>query len=129
MKIYHFCAKRDLKNILRNGLTKGVVTLQTDTGFEMFTGYIWLTLDGRAKRQSWNTHELIKYDRCARRLTLDIPDFIAKERLLDRNQLEAIFPGVGFLFDGWKGSENWRVFKGSIPPEWIIEAIETDRDY
>ena len=35
---------------------------------------------------------------------------------------------VGYLFDGWKGSENWRVFKGSIPPEWIIEAIETDRN-
>lgn len=128
MIIYHFCAKRDLKSILRNGLTKGYVTLPTETGFEMFSGHIWLTLDGKANRQSWNTNQLIKYNRCARRLTIQIPDFIAKERLLTRQQLEAIFPGVGYLFDGWKGSENWRVFKGSIPPEWIIEAIETGRN-
>ena len=128
MIIYNFCAKRDLKSILRNGLNKGCVTLPTETGWELFTGYIWLTLDGKANRQSWNTNQLIKYNRCARRLTIQIPDFIAKERLLTRQQLEAIFPGVGYLFDGWKGSENWRVFTGSIPPEWIIEAIETDRN-
>ena len=124
MIIYHFCAKKHVKNILRHGLTIGGVMVPTKTGFDLHSGYNWLTIDKDPKAQSWNTGHIIKYNRCAYRLTIDIPMDEAVKRLYNRDQLEELFPGSGVLFDKWEGSHNWRVFKGIIPPEWIKAAVE-----
>lgn len=124
MIIYHFCAKKHVNNILRKGLTIGGVMVPKKNGFELFPGYIWLTVDEDPKAQSWNTHRIIKYNRCAYRLTINIPLDEAQKHLMNRDQLEAELPGSGALFDGWRGSHNWRVYKGIIPPEWILRADE-----
>lgn len=125
MEIYHFCAARDVRKILKNGLTKGGVLMPVHTGFLMFDGYCWLTLDGDPNRQSWNTHYLVHYSRAAYRLTIEIPN--EEERwLLDRDALEQRIPGSGKLFDGWAGSEHWRVYWGRIPAKWIQNAVCSD---
>lgn len=129
MIIYHFCAKKNVKNILRKGLTIGGVMVPNKKGFNLYSGYNWLTIDSDPKAQSWNTHNIIKYNRCAYRLTIDIPLDEAVKHLMNRDQLEAALPGSGQLFDGWKGSHNWRVYKGVIPPEWIIDAVEIHNRY
>lgn len=121
MTLYHFCADKHVKQIMRKGLTIGVVTEPTPAGYIMHNGWIWLTTDPNPTRQSWATRHQIKYSRTAWRLTIEIPaEFI--ERLFDRPMLTAIYPTTYRLFDGWPGSENWRIFHGMIPREWIVKA-------
>ena len=73
------------------------------------------------KNQSWATRNIVKYSRTAWRLTIDIPE-VALSRLYDRFGITAMYPACACLFDGWPGSENWRVFHGVIPKEWIMKA-------
>ena len=129
MKIYHFCSARDAKSIRRQGIRIGCVYLPRPgdaKSVEIFTGYQWLTLDPEKSNQSWATRELVKYDRTAYRFTIELPD---DSILYDRDGLDAEIPGSGVLFDGWPGSENWRVYHGWILPEWITacEKMEEAR--
>ena len=120
MRIYHFCSARDVKAIRRQGIRLGGVYISKPgdaKSVEIYQGYQWLTLDPEKKNQSWATRHLVKYDRTAYRLTVELPDDAV---LYDRDGLEAEIPGSGILFDGWPGSENWRVYHGWILPEWII---------
>lgn len=121
MQFYHFCAERHVKKILRQGLIIGGVAIFGKTGYTLHNGYTWLTLDGDPKRQSWATRFTIPYSRTAYRLTVDIPDEYA-ENIMDKDALEQHLPGSEILFTGWKGSENWRVYHGTIPPDWIVKA-------
>lgn len=125
MTIYHFCASRHVKKILREGLTVGMVCVPVHTGYIAYTGYTWLTLDPEPTRQSWATRNAIKYSRTAYRLTITIPAS-EEHRVMDQAEVEDRFPGSGVLFKGWGGSENWRVFRGSIPKEWIEKAEKTE---
>jgi hypothetical protein len=128
MRVYHFCAEKHIKKILREGISKGGVYLPRygDTkSVELFYGYQWVTLDPEKKNQSWNTREIVRYDRTAFRLTLEIPDD-SEGQILTRDQLEKEVPGSGVLFDFWPGSENWRVYHGWILPEWIVSCERMD---
>lgn len=125
MTLYHFTTKKYARSIRRVGLTLGVLTLPTVTGYDVQTGWIWLTVDGEAARQSWNTRNILKYSRDEVRLTVEIPAE-QEHRLLDREALCGIYPEARWLFEGWAGSENWRVFHGVIPKEWITEYREKD---
>ena len=118
MIIYHFCAARHIKKILRQGLTIGGVMEPTKTGYYLHTGWMWLTLDKNPKAQSWNTQNMIPYSWAEYRITIEIPE-AEIERLYDRKRLCILFPTCDALFEGWKGSENWRVFHGVIPKEWF----------
>ena len=121
MTLYHFCAEKHVRQILRSGLTVGAVAEPTFPGFIIHNGYIWLTTDPDPKRQSWATRNMIKYSRTAYRLTVEIP---AGEcyRIHDRDTLTLMFPNSYMLFERWAGSENWRVFHGVIPKAWIVKA-------
>lgn len=72
MILYHFCAAKHIKSILRQGLTKGALAEPTPTGFRIYYGYTWLTVDPDPNKQSWATRNAIKYDRTAWRLTIDM---------------------------------------------------------
>ena len=126
MTLYHFCAERYRKSILTRGICVGGICVPTKTGFELYNGFQWLTADPDPERQSWATRRLVKYSRTAFRLTVEIPESAA-DRVMDRTAVEARFPGAGLLFMNWPGSENWRVFRGHIPPEWIVCAVRTGR--
>ena len=121
MTIYHFCADKHVKNIMRKGLTIGSVVEPTETGFILHNGWMWLTLDPEPNRQSWATQNRVKYSRTAWRLTIDIPDD-EWYKLYDREKLCARYPACDALFEGWPGSDNWRVFHGMIPKHWIVNA-------
>lgn len=121
MTLYHFCADKHVKSILRQGLTIGAVAEPTHKGFVLRYGYIWLTLDGDPAHQSWATKHAISYSRTAWRLTIEMPEGEAL-KLFDRYSLPLRFPGTYRLFDGWPGSEDWRVYHGMIPKQWITKA-------
>lgn len=126
MRLYHFCAARHKKSIQYSGIRIGGVCVPTSTGYTMHSGYMWLTTDPDPRRQSWATRQIVTYSRTEYRCTVEIPESeIGK--LYDRDALEALFPGSGMLFDGWGGSENWRVYHGIIPPEWIVNIKRTVR--
>lgn len=121
MTLYHFCAEKYVGQIIRQGLTIGMVTEPTPTGYRMHNGYIWLTTDPDPTQQSWATRIKVKYSRTAYRLTVEIPDEECV-RVHDRAQLRKIFPSCDVLFKHWPRSENWRVFRGMIPKEWIVKV-------
>ena len=74
-------------------------------------------------KQSAKAHYYIVCGNSAERCiaSVDIPD-VELSRLYDRFGITAMYPACACLFDGWPGSENWRVFHGVIPKEWIVKA-------
>ena len=121
MTFYHFCADKHVKSILRQGITMGAVAEPTATGFIIHNGYMWLTTDPDPTRQSWATRNRVKYSRTAWRLTVEIPDS-ELQKVFDRCEICQRWPGTLPLFEGWAGSDNWRVFHGIIPKAWITKA-------
>lgn len=122
MILYHFCANKHIKAIHHKGLTIGAVVVMHPFGWEMHSGWIWLTMDPDPKHQSWATSKLIGYSRTAWRLTIEIPDAIIGDRLYDRARLTALYPETEEqLFEGWPGSDDWRIWHGTIPPKWITK--------
>lgn len=125
MTLYHFCSEKHVRKIKAEGLRLGAVAVWRKHNLRIYEGYNWLTLDGDPQAQSWATTELIRYRRTAWRLTVEIPDEEC-DRLMDEEALEAHIPGSRVLFTGWPGSENWRVYKGFIPPGWIKKIEKMD---
>lgn len=121
MTLYHFCADKHVRNIMRKGLTIGAVPEPTATSYIVHNGWIWLTTDSDPAHQSWAKRFLLKYSRTAWRLTIEIPDDHL-HRIHDREKLCKIYPRADMLFAGWPGSECWRVFRGDIHKSWIVKA-------
>lgn len=126
MLIYHYCCERDMKGIRKGGITEGaVVTLE---GLPVIRkGWQWLTLSPDHDGQSWATRKLIREDRTEYRWTVEIPE-ADMDFLYDRDALAEIIPGSEALFDGWPGSENWRVFHGPILPRQLKRLQRWDAD-
>lgn len=126
IRLFHFCAAKHRKSIQYSGINVGGVCEPTPTGFILHKGYMWLTTDPDPRGQSWATRSLVKYSRTEYRCTVEIPDECA-DRIMDKDALQKLFPGSEALFVGWPGSENWRVYRGIIPPEWITRIDRTVR--
>lgn len=118
MNLYHFCADRHIKSILRTGIATGGLTEITPCGYVVHSGWVWLTIDPDPRRQSWATRNVIRYSRTAWRLTIEIPNDELCQ-LYNRKRIREIYPSADLLFSGWSGSDNWRIFRGSIPREYI----------
>ena len=130
MKLFHFCREKDMRGIRSQGITKGMIPSFRPVGGKklsmlLYDGWQWLTLDGDHDKQSWATCVLFKEDRTEYRLTVEIPEK-ETDSVYDREKLLTVYPEVAPLFDGWPGSEKWRVFRGPIPKYWIkgIEHYE-----
>lgn len=126
MILFHFCAGKHIKSILHHGLTEGFLAIPAHCGFSLLSGWTWLTTDPDPNNQSWATKNAIKYDRTAWRLTIEIPDDALSE-MYDRAGVSRIYPTCDLLFKDFRGSENWRVYHGRIPKEWIREANEVHK--
>lgn len=127
MKIFHFCREKDVRGIKTDGLTKGAIpivdTIHGKKTWGLIAGWQWLTLDGDHDRQSWATQEIFKDDRTEYRFTIEIPEK-ETDSLYDRDSLLELLPQVDRrLFIGWEGSEDWRIFWGTVPKYWI-KAID-----
>lgn len=76
--------------------------------------------------QPWNGRIRVKYDRCAYRLDIHIPEN-KMERLWDWPHLKTILQvehGVGCIVENFDDpvcshSEDWRIYIGIVEPEWI----------
>ena len=122
MILYHFCADKHVKSIMREGLTIGGICEMKTSGVVLHSGWSWLTLCDDPNAQSWAKNQtLISYSRTAWRVTIEIPEN-QLHRLYDRERLTDEYPSTSLLFRGFEGNEQWRVFHGRIPVEWIICA-------
>ena len=120
MVLYHFCAKRFLPGILRDGLTKGCTPIIENGIMRVQIGHQWLTAEKDPRKQSWNTHNLISYSRTEVRLTVSIPDSYRK-KLIKATDLVKTLPQEGlYIITDYAGSEAWYIYKGRIPPSWIV---------
>lgn len=120
MILYHFCAKRFLPGILRDGLTLGGTPIIEGGMMRLQMGQQWLTSEKDPRKQSWNTHNLISYSRTEVRLTVSIPDSYRK-KLVKATDLVKTLPQEGrYIITDYDGSEAWYIYKGRIPPSWIV---------
>ena len=120
MVLYHFCAKRFLPGILRDGLTKGRTPIIEDGMMRLQMGHQWLTAEKDPRKQSWNTHNLISYSRTAVRLTVSIPDNYRKKLIKATDLVKTLPQEVRYIITDYAGSEAWYIYKGRIPPSWIV---------
>lgn len=124
MIVYHFCCKRDAKRIMKQGLTLGHIPKwdEVNRRWVLRSGFQWVTLNDDPDAQSWDTHYLLRYSRTEMRLTIDIPKEY-EDHLLNMREMTDVVDGIApELYEGWSGSNDWRVYRGSIPKAWIIKA-------
>lgn len=129
MKLYHFTPEHLLPEILKDGITKGVLPVfNDDDELEYFLPNCqWLTAEPYYYKQSWAPSHLIDYDRTACRLTITIP----------KSHRHKLIPAIDFVssYSGltkrcvteYAGSEKWYVFLDRIPAGWIRQ-IDFKRD-
>lgn len=118
--LYHFCAGFDVRSILSSGLSKGMTPIWENGKFHTERKTQWMTEDGAPGRQSWNTQNLLPYSRTEYRLTIRIP-FSHRKKLVRAGDFMAQYPKENAgLVANWPGSEHWFVYRGTIPPAWIV---------
>ena len=135
MILYHFCCEHDMRGIRNKGICRGAVVTDRPilrkgkTVYQnvLNMGWQWLTLDGDRTRQSWATNHLIRIDRLEYRWTVEIPKD-DECQLYDRDGMAWQIPTRERLFDGWAGSENWRVYHGNIPKRYLKKLERWNRD-
>ncbi len=129
VRLYHFAPEHLLENIMKQGLTDGVLPNFLPSGQVIFHKPIqWLTSDPGFENQSWATKELIDYDRTAVRLTVKIPKSSRKQLWGAHEMLPSLPAGSRQLITDWPGSEDWYLFFGKIPRGWIREVVEKRKE-
>jgi len=117
MTYFHFTALCFLKNIRSEGLTKGKM-LKSIRPISWINNRQWLTTNPIFD-QSWlNPNSTLPYKRNEVRLTLEIPEF-AIENVRPWNQLKFLVPDVAQDLSAFGDPENWYVYEGNIPAQWI----------
>lgn len=122
MTLYHFCPTHLWERIKTEGLTKGGV-VQSLMPPKIKMGYRWLTKNPEFD-QSWNTRFMVKYDRAAVRITVDIPGGTLNPRLTcwEHYGRELTTPQTYADLSSYGDPENWYVYKGNIPTDWFTEV-------
>lgn len=120
MILYHFCAAHMVESILEEGLTEGIFPHMEGDAFEPIPKCQWLTADDDPKQQSWATRIMVKYSRTAYRLTINIPESYRKKVIRATDFVKGMPQYDQDLIYNWAGYENWYIFKGKIPPKWIV---------
>lgn len=124
MKLYHFTAKRFLKKIEVEGLTRGVMLKNLNPPQFIFDKQ-WLTSNGSFD-QGWSVGTgRLPYKRNEVRLTIEIPESHL-HNCKPWTQMKFLVPEVA---DDLEASdladpENWWVYDGIIMPSWIKQIDE-----
>jgi len=124
MKLYHFTAEAYLERIKREGITRGDVATSPTGGFNA----PWLTNDPSWESQRWQRGSIL--DKSEVRITVNIPDDDSKCVYWSTlaGALKVSSQWYLALDDAGGGkSENWWVYRGTVPPEWF-EAIHLRRE-
>lgn len=124
MKLFHFCSSVHLPAILKAGLMNGYIPMSMEP-VRLKDGYQWLTSNPDFD-QAWSRDSSLPYDRTAHRLTIEIPDRHKRKVLSFLTDLKKMIPKEMFetlsytdFPPGYADPENWFVFKGMIPFNWI----------
>lgn len=122
MTLFHFCADHLLDPILLEGLRLGRIAWTEKGRIVMRYGFQWLTEEPDREKQEWchPAYSTLAYDRCANRLTIEIPE---KEEVNLSRWTEAgplIVPREQYEILNLFGdpSKQW-LYRGDIPPAWI----------
>jgi hypothetical protein len=124
MKLYHFTSEHLLPDILKQGITLGVLPIFNEQlkQYEFLTPCQWLTKDSDFNNQSWATSHILGYDRTAFRITVVIPKH-HRSKLWSAYDYLPKLPGENKrLIKDWTGSKDWYLFFGKIPRGWIREV-------
>lgn len=123
MTLYHFCADHLLARILREGITKGRIAWFEGARVVTRYGFQWLTEERAREAQEWNLPEYstLPYDRCANRLTVEIPEKgrANLSRWTDAGPLIVPREQYEILNAFGDPSKHW-LYRGDIPPAWIV---------
>ena len=128
MILYHFCAAHMKDSILAEGLTKGMFPHFEGDDLEPIPKCQWLTKDPDPRRQSWATQNLINYSRTAYRLTVDIPRSHHKKLVRALDFIRDMPAEDQELVTGWAGGDQWYIYRGNIPPKWIVGCHKVEGD-
>lgn len=121
MILYHFTAARLVERIKREGITLGGVLDIVKGQTVIRRGHLWLTVNANFYDQEWNSMETILYDRAEFRITVEVPTAEAHKVI---NWVEfcnngGVHKEVSRTLNALGDPENWRLFKGAIPPAWF----------
>ena len=120
MILYHFCAIGSKEGILSEGIRLGQFAYPNNDGYKLIPNCQWLTKDSDPKNQSWATQNLIHYSRTAYRMTVNIPNSRHKKLIRAVDFVRNMPAEAKQIVTGWTGSENWYIYRGKIPPQWIV---------
>jgi hypothetical protein len=120
MILYHFCAKQDKDNILKEGITLGQFPQFSNGQYQLIPCCQWLTEESDPKKQSWATQNLIDYSRTAYRLTVNIPGSYHKKLIRAVDFIKDFSEEAQQIVTGWDGSEKWHIYQGKIPAKWVV---------
>lgn len=121
MRLYHFTAMSRLKSIQERGIVKGDVATSPSEGFNA----PWLTRNSNHNEQGWQAKEIAHEDKTTVRLTVEVPDGIHTLRHWPELAKELEIEDWWYAAldkSGSGGSEDWYVFLGTIPYEWVTNV-------
>ncbi|OPX91906.1 MAG: hypothetical protein A4E53_00626 [Pelotomaculum sp. PtaB.Bin104] len=118
MKFYHFTSPYHLKPIMVHGITRGVIPTGTLLNPHFVHGYQWLTINPEFT-QSWNEGSSLPYNRCAFRLTIEIPRQ-QRNKIIEWLKVCDKISTMADDLNGYGDPQNWRLYHGEIPPNWIM---------
>ena len=120
MILYHFAPAHMVAAIRREGLTLGKWPVFAGASVSTFYDCQWLTREKDPKKQSWATRHLVPYSRTAYRLTISIPASHRKKLSKASAHAQRLPIGNDCLISEWAGSDDWYIYRGKIPPKWIV---------
>lgn len=119
MTLYHFCPAHMVKGVQRRGLRLGRFPLMAYNPLRLREGVQWLTAESDPKEQSWATSHMVKYSRTAYRLTIEIPPHKEWKLKTAVEYVDGMHPDNQSVVIDWPGHEDWYIYEGNIPAEWI----------
>lgn len=120
MRLWHFTANRFAGPIRTNGLTRGGLLLR-ERPPTIDTSYRWLTVNPDWN-QSWAEGSgRLPYKTNEVRLGIDVPAE-HEHSILVWKEVGPILSSAYGLLSMFGDPENWRLFRGNLPPSWIVES-------
>ena len=123
--LYHFCSDQHLPGILKRGLTLGRVCWLEKGIIHSRSGYQWLTSNPERAAQEWCQQKFssLPYDRCANRLTIEIPadEQLALARWVDEGPL-MVPPDQLRVLNMFGDPREYFLFLGDLPARWITKV-------
>lgn len=125
-KLYHFCAGFCVDSIKELGLILGICPVDLGDKVKFIPKCQWLTSNPDPQKQSWATSHALNYSRTAYRLTVVIPRNHRKHLIAATEFVKELPKEAQQLVNGWPGSEEWYIYRGTIPPKWIKEIVKME---